>query len=313
MDKLNFLRSLLGPELQRGQEYLFFCPKGCHLERPKLSINIEKGVYKCWKCGYGGSSLRKFILEFFRDRVVEWNKLDPPQQHDAFESKTATVEEDVGWVFTGISQWKTRIGDVLELMTPQVHQYLFQKKKLTKEALLQWNVRVSKGDFSTILVPSFGTNGAPNYYVQKTCTDEFTVARRPGVSQNQVIFNEFAIHWEQPIYLVENAFDAMRFPFGAVIPLLGSSVRGDSKLIAEAVRNRAEFIIFLDVDEVGKKRSFSLYNLLTAYGLSTKVVDNPFGDIDEMEDWQLEVVRRRFLSDDKILKTQMESILDGVR
>jgi hypothetical protein len=312
MEKLNFLRSLLGPELQRGDEYLFFCPKGCHLERPKLSINIEKGVYKCWKCGYGGSNIRKFVLEFFRDRVVEWNRLDPPQKQDAFEQK-ATIEEDVGWVFNGISQWRTRIGEELEQMTPQVHQYLFEKKKLTQNDLLLWNVRVARGDYSTVLVPSFNSVGAPNYYVQKTCTDEFTVARRPGVSQNQVIFNEFALNWEQPVYIVENVFDAMRFPFGSAIPILGSSVRSDSRLVEEAVRNRAELVLFLDQDEVGKKRSYSLYNLFSAYGISVKIADNPFGDIDEMENWQLEIAKRRFLSEDGILKRQMETILEGSR
>jgi len=313
MDKLNFFRSLLGPELQRGSEYLFFCPRGCHLERPKLSVNFEKGLYKCWKCNdVKGTSLRKFVLEFFRDRIVEWNKIDPPQAQDSFSAREV-VEEDVGWVFIGISNWKRRFFEARHMMTPQVGQYLFDKKKLTERSLLQWNVRVSQGDYSTILVPSFGLNGAPNYYVQKTCTDEFTVARRPGVSQNQVIFNEFSIHWEQPIYLVENVFDAMRFPFGSAIPILGSSIRGDSRLVAEAVRNRAELIIFLDPDAVGCTRSFELYSLLSAYGLVTKIVDNQFGDIDEMEDWKLELTIHRFLSEDGIMQRQMETILGVIR
>ncbi len=312
MEKLDFLRSLLGPELQRGQEYLFFCPNGCHLERPKLSINIEKGVYKCWKCGYGGNRIRNFILRFFRDRVVEWNRLEPAGRKDAFETK-APVEEDVGWVFTGISSWRTRLVDALEKMTPKVHEYLFIQKKLSEHALLQWNARVTSGDYSTVLIPSFGTNGAPNYYVQKTCSDEFTVAKRPGVSQNRVIFNEFAVRWDETIYLVENVFDAMRFPFGTAIPLLGSSVRSDSKLLEECTKKQASLAIFLDPDDVGKKRSFQLYELFTSYGLETKIVDNQFGDIDSLEDWQLELTKRQFLAEDRILASRVETILDGVR
>lgn len=312
MEKLNFLRSLLGPELQRGQEYLFFCPNGCHLERPKLSINFEKDVYKCWKCGYGGNSIRNFVLQFFRDRVVEWNRLEPIGKKDAFEARVP-VEEDVGWVFTGISAWKTRLVDVLDKMTPSVKEYLFDRKKLTEFALLQWNVRVTRGDYATILVPSFGANGAPNYYVQKTCSDEFTIAKRPGVSQNRVIFNEFSICWGQTIYLVENVFDAMRFPFGEAVPLLGSSVRSDSKFMEECLSKQASLAIFLDPDDVGKKRSFQLHELFTSYGLETKIVDNQFGDIDAMEDWQLELTKRQFLAEDKILTSRVETILDGVR
>lgn len=310
MDKLNFLRALLGPELQRGQEYLFFCPNRCHLERPKLSINIEKGVYKCWKCGYSGHHLRNFILQFFRGSISEWNKLDPPQQREVYDTKTP-VEEDVGWIFKGLSSWPRMLAHTSEeAISRKVRQYL-NKKKISQHATLQWNVRISDSH-DTLLVPSFNLNGDPNYYVQKTCSDEFTVAKRPGVSQKNVIFNEFAINWSKPVYLVENVFDSMRFPFGSVIPLLGSSVKQDSRLISEAVMNQAELVVFLDSDEVGVKRSFELHSLLTAFGINAKIVDNQVGDIDEMEDWQLQLVSKMFLSDDQILKRRLEGILDGV-
>jgi len=69
----------------------------------------------------------------------------------------------------------------------------------------------------------------------------------------------------------------------------------------------------LDPDAVGCTRSFELYSLLSAYGLVTKIVDNQFGDIDEMEDWKLELTIHRFLSEDGIMQRQMETILGVIR
>lgn len=66
---VKFLRALerkLGSYIKQGNgEYAFCCPK-CGDEKHHMGVNVNKGVYNCFRCKYGGS-----ITKLLRDLILE--------------------------------------------------------------------------------------------------------------------------------------------------------------------------------------------------------------------------------------------------
>ena len=62
-EKLNILKQILGKPYKSRTEYLFYCPY-CNHHKKKLSINIEKNVYKCWVCDTRGLNLQRIVRRF---------------------------------------------------------------------------------------------------------------------------------------------------------------------------------------------------------------------------------------------------------
>ena len=76
--KLNILKDILGSHHnESGGQTVFFCPK-CnprHHKR-KLSINIEKGFFKCWVCDWSGRDLYPIVKRYGKhSQKVTWRDL----------------------------------------------------------------------------------------------------------------------------------------------------------------------------------------------------------------------------------------------
>jgi len=79
------------------------------------------------------------------------------------------------------------------------------------------------------------------------------------VSKN-VIFNELSIDWDEPLILVEGIFDAIVAGSNA-IPILGSTLRDNTKLFQAIVLNDTPVYLALDED-ADKKVNQIIKNLL---------------------------------------------------
>ena len=73
--KFKIVSAILGDSYRSNDEHLFACPY-CKHHKKKLSINIEKNVYKCWICETLGRDLRRLVRRFgdFK-QLQEWDKL----------------------------------------------------------------------------------------------------------------------------------------------------------------------------------------------------------------------------------------------
>ena len=73
--KISILSEIFGAGRLQGKEILFKCPR---CGKPKLSISLEKNVYKCWTCQYPfqGKKISRLIRSFgsFLDRQ-KWDSL----------------------------------------------------------------------------------------------------------------------------------------------------------------------------------------------------------------------------------------------
>lgn len=313
LDKISFFRELLGPERREGEESKFFCPNNCHLEKPKLAVNFEKNKYHCWKCGYGSNNLRNFIKFFFHGRLSEWDRLFPDSLVPKEEKLAQEGEDKPEWIFYDMGKWQKKLHSCVnntESLSLLARDYLFARKKISRMSLLMWDVRVSY-DGKSIFVPSYNNDGKVNLYVKKVFYDDGNVFTEvPQISKKNVIFNEFFIDWSRPLYIVENVFDAMRFDFGESVPILGSDIRMDSKLVDTAIKYGTRICLFLDSDDTGIRKSYKIYDKLSKLGVNVTICDNVFGDFDSMEDWQINVAKNTFLSYEKILKSYITYTLE---
>ena len=84
----------------------------------------------------------------------------------------------------------------------------------------------------------------------------------PSLSRD-IIFNELYIDWDLDVVLVEGVFDAIKTGPNA-IPLLGSTLREDSKLLQAIVKNDAAIFLALDPDAEKKSTKLIYGNMFTA-------------------------------------------------
>ena len=88
------------------------------------------------------------------------------------------------------------------------------------------------------------------------------------------------IEWNKPIILVEGAFDAIKSGANS-IPLLGSSLRENSKLFQAIVQNSPPVYLALDSD--ARDKAAYIARRLMEYGVELYKIDlKEYNDVGEM-------------------------------
>ena len=280
-DKLQILKGILGNYYNTNDEHLFYCPKCKHHKR-KLSVNIDKDAYKCWVCDYHGRSLRRLVRKYADFRILQkWDKLDGRQDVIKFDdifSEDNEFEEiqriDLPKEFTSL------VNDNLPLaMTPALN-YL-ENRGITKQDIIHWKIGCCVGgDYNNrIIIPSFDEEGHVNYFVARTFNGSWRKYLNPPASKN-IIFNELYLDFDKDLVIVEGIFDAMIAGPNSV-PILGSTLRENSKLFQLIVENDTPIYIGLDVDADSKSKKI-IKDLLN-YGIEVYKIDTSgFEDVGSM-------------------------------
>ena len=248
----------------------------------KLSVNVDKNVFKCWICDSNGRDIRRLVRRFGSFlQLQEWdrlsNKIDLSNFEDIFAEKEeiefdqriSLPKEFIS--LTGNNQSRTAIA---------AKRYLISRG-ITKEDILRWKIGYcTEGEYANrVIVPSFGPSGHPSYFIARSYTKNGYRYKNPPVSRD-IIFNELYLEWDEDLVIVEGAFDAIVAGPNAV-PILGSNLRENSKLFQEIVKNDTPIYIALDPDM--EQKAFKLINSLLSYGVELyKVEISPFSDVGEM-------------------------------
>ncbi len=74
-EKLKLLKNAFGRCWSNGTEHLFHCPKCKHHKR-KLSINVDKGVFKCWICDYSGTKVSQLVRRYAPSYYADYRQLE---------------------------------------------------------------------------------------------------------------------------------------------------------------------------------------------------------------------------------------------
>jgi len=283
-DKIRILKEILDYAFSNQDENLFFCPF-CKHHKPKLSVNIEKDVFKCWICDTYGKNIFFIIKRFGNHRQVDqWSVIDGREDLCDFESiffgkEQGKLEQIVHLPDEFISLTKKK----LPLSAIQASNYLI-KRGITQEDILKWKIGYCvTGEYQNrIIIPSFNERGNINYFISRTYTNDWMRYKNPPVSRD-ITFNELSIDWREDVIIVEGVFDAIKA--GNAIPILGSTIREKSNLFQKIVEHSPRLFFALDAD--AEKKSISIMRKFINYGLQVYKVkvpeDKDVGDMSKEE------------------------------
>lgn len=285
---------ILGSSDKHSGEYLYFCPK-CNHKKKKLSINFEKDKFQCWVCEYAGKSIYNLIRRFgayedikeycsYSDTVSlssVYNLFFSKDQEEKRVVTTCSLPDEYEFILYS----KTKLAD-------KAINYLINRG-LNESDFYKWKIGICEsGNYACrIIFPSFNSIGNCNFFVARGFLEDTKYTYLYSkVEKTKVIFNEINIDWDNPIYITEGLFDAMKFGKNA-IPLLGKTIpvddNGYSKLLEKLIVYQPKIYLCLDSDLVKGSivnRSISVANQLMSYSISNVEIIDPspykdFGDI----------------------------------
>jgi len=281
MEQKKLLKEILGRAYVSSEEILFYCPYCKHHKR-KLSVNIEKNVFKCWICDTTGMNIRRIIKRFGSyEQLKRWDKVSGQEDISKFDDIfERNYTPDVTQKISLPDEFVSLTGKDIPLSAQKPLNFL-NSRGVTQEDILRWKLGYCvRGTYSDrIVVPSFDLDGYANYFVARTYNGDWRKYLNPSLSKN-IIFNHLYIDWDSDIILVEGVFDAIVAGPNA-IPLLGSTLREESKLFQEIVKNDAS--VFLALDKDAEEKSKKIISKLVLYDVEAYVIDTSgFEDVGEM-------------------------------
>lgn len=283
-EKLNVLKRVLGGYYRSGDEILFYCPKCKHHKR-KMSVNLELNAFKCWICDYSSRGIHRLVRRYgdFKSRR-DWEKLDDKidlanaaSLEDLF--KTEVEEVEIKDIISMPDSFKSLTSRHCKPTAIYPKKYL-KKREITNDDVLTWKIGYcDAGEFSgRIIIPSFDAEGDLNYFIARAYDDNWMKYKNPPASKD-VVFNELFVDWTNDLVIVEGVFDAI--VAGNSVPLLGSTLREDSKLFKKLVQHDTPIYMALDADASSKETKI-IKKLLTYDFEVYKIDTSGFDDVGSM-------------------------------
>jgi len=256
-----------------------------------LEVNVQYGVYQCWRCSdthgtkgrlsslikkYGGSSLYKQYKE-------EMNALIKLNLYK-LEDNSSYIEEIKETPILRLPKTFHKI-DLSKYCKIPVREFL-EKRQIDQETIDKFNIGYTEWEEEAkdwsyrIIIPSYDNNHNLNFFVGRDYTGNQKRSRYKNceASKKDIIFQEYYVDWDAPIYICEGAIDCLRFP--NTIALLGKHLESDYYLYQQ-LREKAnsEIIICLDGDtEIAETKK--IYSLLNYGRLKDKIKFLHLGDKD---------------------------------
>ncbi len=269
----------------------------------KLSINVEKGVFKCWICDYSGTKISPLIRRFAPSYYADWRLLDGEVDLAKYDTIFEEEPELPPQIIDMPDNFQTLTGEKSKIKQKAL-DYLYSRG-LTDLDILRWKIGFCNyGTYrDRIIIPSFDHLGNLNFFIARSYSDDWAKYKNPNVSKD-VIFNDLNIDWDDDILLVEGVFDAMKCK--NAIPLLGSTLREKSKLFQKICERKPNIYICLDED--AKDKELKIAKKLREYNISVKTFSiSPHADIGDMTKEEVENKKQNadFVSDLDYLKYKL--------
>ena len=277
MEKLKLLKNAFGRCWSNGTEHLFHCPK-CKHHKKKLSINVDKGVFKCWICDYSGTKVSQLVRRYAPSYYADYRQLEGEIDIAKYDTIFAEHIPEPPQIVDLPENFQTLTGKKTKIKQRPL-KYLYSRG-FTDEDILTWKVGFCDyGEYQDrVIIPSFDEQGNVNFFVGRSYIDDWMKYKNPQVSKD-IIFNDLNIDWDDDVILVEGAFDAMKCK--NAIPLLGSTLREKSRLFQKICDKKPN--VYLALDEDAKGKEFSIAKKLREYGIKVLSIDTSgYSDIGEM-------------------------------
>jgi len=308
--KIKILKKVMGSCYHSSDEVLFFCPK-CKHHKKKLSVNLEKNKFQCWVCGFRGNNVRRLIRRFgsFTDQQ-EWAKFDDSVEIASFEEAFSMQQEPEENILQKIDlpeEFKTLCSDSLSLASKPILRFLYERG-VSDLDILKWKIGYCpSGEYKErVIIPSFDDDGDVNYFVARTYGTDWMKYKNPPASRD-IVFNELYVDFDDDLIIVEGVFDAV--VAGNAVPILGSSLREDSKLIKKIVEHDTPVYIALDPDVEAK--AMRLIKKMLTFDIEVYKIDiTPYDDVGEMtrKEFNNRKIKAQLMTNDSFLERAISSI-----
>lgn len=260
--KIEILSNILGSYYQSGNELIFKCPF-CSHHKKKLSLNIAKNAGKCWVCDWSTPNLSRIIRRLGTlNQIQEWNEICGII--DISEYERIFLEDTKPEIVNNLKlpeEFQSLCNKDISLTSLKARKYL-KNRGLSKEDILFWKIGyATSGEYlDRVIFPSFDMEGKINYFIGRTYENNWKKYMNPEASKD-IIFNELYLDWTRDITIVEGIFDAIKAK--NAIPLLGSTLRENSKIFREVIKNDPAIYLALDPD--AEKKAEKLIKDLLSY------------------------------------------------
>ncbi len=289
-DKLDVLKGFLNLSHISRDECLFYCPY-CEHHKPKMSVNLDKNVYKCWVCDAKGNNIWRLVRKFGDSSDKrKWRSFEDEVDitDSVYEKIFGAVKEEEEVVelpqeFVSLTNRNLLVGG------KRAKKYLLNRG-LTDRDIARWKIGYcASGEYKNrVIIPSFNKDGKLNYFVGRSHSDDWMRYKNPMVSRD-IIFNELNVDWKERVCLVEGIFDAVKAGTNS-IPLLGSTLNERSKLFQKIIEN--DTIVYLALDPDADKKSMEMIKAFLSHGIEVHTVDiSGYEDVGSMSK---EIFARRF-------------------
>ena len=276
---INILNDVLGPGTSmKNDEQAHFCPF-CHHHKKKLQVNIKTQYWHCWVCDAKGRKIQRLLKRLHVDSRKQ-KKLFEIYGDDYVVYNKDTVDERVELRLP--SEFKSLLKVPTGKIKPVYKKALkyAEERGITKEDITRYNIGYcDTGMYSNrIIIPSYDLDNRLNYFIARSIhSEEKFKYKNPPVSKNVIMF-ENQINWNEPITLVEGAFDAIAVKRN-VIPILGKFI--PNKLNNAIFKNEVKSINIL-LDEDAQQQALRYTMQFSNQGISTKNIIPTDKDASEM-------------------------------
>jgi predicted nucleic-acid-binding Zn-ribbon protein len=257
----------------------------CRLDHDKynLAYSVTGKQFKCWKCGY-----RAYIKEAIRDfgTQEDLDRLDlilPKYENKPLDGKLKKrpTEEDYTNITCPLPNEYFPLSIERETsLYKQALEYVTKERKISLDDIDKYKIGYTEsGNYKyRIILPGINKLGNTNYFearlyikgskmatYQKPDSKFFPGINIPGSSE--IIFDEFYINWELPVYLCESVLDARKLPNG--LAMLGKTP--NDLIISMLLKHNCKFVVAMDTDAT--KDAIRVYKMLTSLGLDGYILD----------------------------------------
>jgi DNA primase len=306
--KLKILSDALGYSSNQGDEFLFACPVCAHHKR-KLSVNIAKNLFQCWVCDYKGRNVRRLIRRHASfTHLQRWDEVTGRQDISQFEDLFSTEKLDEVHEPVKLPESFQSLANGIPRSAIIAWRYL-RNRGITEADVLKWKIGFCfNGEYrNRIIIPSFDDEGECSYFIARSYNGDSYKYKNPRSSKN-IVFNELYVDWNKDLTIVEGVFDAI--VAGNSVPIMGSTLRSDARLIQKIVYNDTPVYIALDPD--AREKENRVIETLLRYDIELYKIDvSGYEDVGSMskEVFQDRKQNARFIDrDDYLLMNLLSAV-----
>jgi DNA primase len=302
--QIELLQKIFPDNVSNSKEFTIFCPQ-CQHHKRKLVISLEKKLFHCWICNYGGH-VSKLIRSYGGESAwKEWNRLETGVEFDTdlrslLADKNEIVLKETIKLPLGAQILKNCIPSVIA----QKSIAFLNSRGINYKTIRTFNIHYcEEGKYrDRVIVPSYNLKGRVDFFVARSIYNSPDIMKyvHTQTTKKDIIFNELFITWDRPVILVEGPFDAINIKQNSV-PLLGSTLASDSELFKKIMNYKPNVYLMFDNDKPGQQGTITAGKLLTDWGINTFIIEynkkDP-GELTQKEFFQALKNRKRFTQSD---------------